>query len=232
MNFLAVKYKNQLVLKGGMLLRLLDSPRITRDLDYSWIRTKKRNLFASELKEALKSLEGLQVVDVKTNSRGVFLEVVEEGSNLRAKVEVNVVNSFHRPPKPMSTSSLSQPYDLKPQVLASMDLAEMFSHKIAAALERDLLRDLYDIMILARLTSFDEETLRERLSKLEIRRGRPRSVTPSEAAKLLQRKIDALTPEAIATELLPVLEGQPLQGLETILKAAVTQIIAQIETLG
>ena len=54
-NHLAEEFKNQLILKGGMLLRLLNSPRATQDLDYVWLRTKKRNVFAEEIKNRLKS---------------------------------------------------------------------------------------------------------------------------------------------------------------------------------
>lgn len=231
MNFLAEKYKNQLVLKGGMLLRLLDSPRSTQDLDYAWIRTRKRNLFAEDLKSALETLEGIRVADVAVNSRGIFLEVLDQNSNLRAKLEISVVDSFHRPPQAMTTAALSHPHALKPQVVATMDLAEFFSHKIAASLERNLVRDLYDLMVLGRLTPFDEGTLRERLSQLEIRRAKPRLVTPQEAAAMLRAKTEALAPETIQTELSSLLLSEPLEGMNLLLKAAVSRIIERIEAL-
>lgn len=231
MNFLAEKYKNQLVLKGGILLRLLDSPRDTQDLDYVWIRTKKRNLFAQELKAFLEGLDGVKVVDVAVNSRGIFIEVMEEASNLRAKLEISVVDSLHRPPKSMTTAVLAHSHSLKPQVVATMDLAEFFSTKIAAALERDLIRDLYDLMILGRLTSFDEATLRERLARLEIRRAKPRSVCPKEAAAMLRARIDALTEDRIKAELASYFDREPLEGMETILKASLSNLIRKIEVL-
>ena len=230
MNFLAEKYKNQLVLKGGMLLRLLDSRRETSDLDYSWIRTKKRNLFGKELKTSLESLSGIKVVNIKSNSKGVFLEVVDQDSGLRVKLEISVVDSFHRSPRPMTTGALSHPHALTPQVVTTMDLSEALSHKIAASLERNLIRDLYDIMILGRLTSFDEETLRDRLSRLEIRRAKPRSVDPKEAAAMLRKKIDSATPEAIREELSSTLD-EPLEGMDLLLKAAASKVIEKIESL-
>ncbi|MBI4374634.1 MAG: nucleotidyl transferase AbiEii/AbiGii toxin family protein [Deltaproteobacteria bacterium] len=231
MNFLAEKYKNRLVLKGGMLLRLLDSPRATQDLDYAWIRTKKRNLFAGELRSALETLEGIQVVDVASNSRGIFLEITDRARASRVKLEINVIKSFHCPPRPMTTAALSHPHNLRPQVIATMDLSEALSHKIAAALERDLTRDLYDLMILGRLTSPDEGTLRERLSQLEVRRAKPRSVTPKEAAVMLGKKIDSLTPKSLQSELASVLEGEPLEGMDRLLKSAVSRIIEKLERL-
>ncbi len=231
MNFLAEKYKNQLVLKGGMLLRLLDSTRATQDLDYAWIRTKKKNIFAEELKLSLESLIGIQVTRVDVNSRGIFLELLEQNSNLRAKLEISVVKALHCSPKPMTTAPLSAPYSLKPHVVATMDLSEAFSNKIAAALERHLARDLYDLMILGRLTSFDEVTLRDRLSRLEIRRAKPKPVTPQEAAVVLQKRIDSLTQETLKVELTAHLSGESLEGMAMIIKSAVAKIVAQLERL-
>ncbi len=230
-DFLAEKYKSQLVLKGGMLLRLLESPRSTRDIDYAWIRTKKRNLFAQDLKSSLEMMEGVEVVNATSNSRGVFLDVLDRPTGLRAKLEISVVKAFHRPPRPMTTAALAHPHALKPQVVTTMDLSEALSHKIAAALERNLARDLYDLMILGRLTSFDEKTLRERFSGLEIRRAKPQAITALEAAARLQKRIDSLSQEALATELSSLLPGEPMEGMAVVIKSAVSQIIRKIEAL-
>ena len=80
MNTLAQTFKNELILKGGMLLRLLNSPRGTQDLDYVWIRTKKRTLFADEIKKTLEQMEGIQVTNVHANSRGIFIRVFDQPS--------------------------------------------------------------------------------------------------------------------------------------------------------
>lgn len=231
MNFLAEKYKNQLVLKGGMLLRLLNSPRETQDLDYVWVRTKKRTLFAEELKTSLEDLDSVEVEDALSNSRGIFIQVKDQNSNEKAKLEINVVELLNKPPQPMTTTVLSQAYALKPQVVATMDLSEALSHKIAAALERDLLRDLYDLMLMEPLTPFDEKTLRQRLARLEIGRSKPKVVSPQEAAAFLKRKLDGLTPKRMKEELGALLPDIPLQGMETIIKASVGRLILRIEIL-
>jgi predicted nucleotidyltransferase component of viral defense system len=230
MNFLADKYKNQLVLKGGMLLRLLNSPRETQDLNYAWIRTKKRNLFAQDLKSSLETLEAVQIGNVLANSRGIFIEVTDANSGEKAKLEINVIESLHCPPKPMTTSALSQPYSLKPQIVTTMDLSEALSNKIAAALERDQIRDLYDLMLMEPLTPFDEKTLRDRLSKLEINRSKPKSVSTKEAAKMLKEKLNSRSGR-VADELSSIIPDQPMQGMEMILKASVFRIIQKMELL-
>ena len=86
-------------------------------------------------------------------------------------------------------------------------------------------------MILGRLTSFDEATLRDRLSRLEIRRAKPKPVTPQEAAVVLQKRIDSLTQETLKVELASHLAGEPLEGMVMIIKSAVSKIIVQLERL-
>lgn len=231
MNHLADKYKNRLILKGGMLLRLLNAPRSTQDLDYSWIRTKKRSLFAKDLQGAVEELEGLRVTAIQANSRGVFLDVQDEATGQRTKIEINVETSTHLPPKPLNTAAISNLYSLKPRIVTTMDLAEAFSHKIAAAMERDLARDLYDLSQFEPLTRFDETTLRDRLSRLEIRRAKARKLTPKEAAHLLKKKIDDWNDEKLQTELSALLPSEYLPGLASIIRASITRLIQRMREM-
>lgn len=231
MNHLAAKYKNRLILKGGMLLRLLKAPRATQDLDYSWIRTKKRGLFAKELQGAVEELEGVRVTAIQANSRGVFLDVQDEVTGQRTKIEINVATATHLPPQPLTTAALSDLYSLKPQIVTSMHLAEAFSHKIATALERDLARDLYDLSQFEPLTRFDEATLRDRLARLEIRRAKARKLTPQEAADLLKKKIAAMNEEKLQGELSALLPPEYLPGLTNIIRASVARLIQHLQEM-
>ena len=226
--YLAEDFKNQLILKGGMLLRLLNSPRLTQDLDYCWIRTKKRSLLAQEIKKSLGAREGIEISDLKINSRGIFIDLLDKGSGQRAKIEVSVVQATHLPPQPMSTAPLTDRYSLQTYVISVMDFAEALSHKIAAALERDLIRDLYDLAQLEPLTPFDPATLKDRLSHLEIRRAKPRVVSCKEAADLLQQKANRLTKAQVVEELSATLPKEKLAGLETVIRASVHRIIQKI----
>ncbi len=225
MGRLAERFKNALVLKGGMLLRLLNSPRATQDIDYCWVRTKKRNVLASEIREAVEQIEGLAVTDSHSNSRGVFLTVKDRNSGAIAKIEVNVVPALHRAPKALSTAPLANRYSVRAQVIATMDLSEALSHKIAATLERDLARDLYDLAQLEPLTSFDVETLQERLGDLEIRRAKKRAVDLNEAADLLARKLEELDAKKIFAELGGLVPPEHLPGLDQVIRNSVLRLI-------
>jgi len=228
MGRLAERFKNQLILKGGMLLRLLNSPRSTQDIEYCWIRTKKRTLLANEIKQELEELEGIRVKDIRSNSRGVFLTVVEDASDAVAKIEVSVISSTHRPPTAVSTSSVTNRYFLKAQVIAAMDLSEAMSHKIAAALERDLVRDLYDLAQLEPMTTFDPGTLNDRLEKLEVGRSKPRSVSLEQAAEFLSKRVKGLDEKTVRAELGSVLPPEQLPGLHLVIRASVLRIIQRM----
>ena len=231
MNALAEKYKNSLILKGGMLLRLLNSPRATQDLDYCWIRTKKRDIFAQEIKATLEQLAGIVVTGIQANSRGIFLDILDQNSGEKTKLEINVEKSTYLPPKPLTNSGLTNLYSLKPQIIATMDLSEAFSHKIAASLERNLVRDLYDLMQFEPLTPFDETTLRARLSNLEINRAKPKKISLKEASKMLQDKISSLTQKKIVDELSAVFPREQIVGLDMLIRASVGRIIQRLESL-
>lgn len=228
---LADVFKNKLILKGGMLLRLLNSPRSTQDIDYCWIRTKKRTLFAQEIQSALEKMRGIQVIDTQANSRGIFLTLREEPSTTLAKIEVSVVAALHRSPQPMSTAPLTNRYALKTQIISVMDLSEAFSHKIAAALERDLIRDLYDLTQLEPLASFDIPTLLDRLSQLEIGRTKPQKINPAKTAILLQQRVNKMTEKKIVQELSETIPENQLPGLERVIRSSVVRIIRQLENL-
>ena len=229
LGYLAEKFKNQLVLKGGMLLRLLNSPRSTQDLDYGWVPTKSREILAEELRESLEKLEGIKIDDIQINSRGIFLTITEIERSLKAKVEISVTESFHLPPKPLSTAPLANLYSLKTQIVATMDLAEAFSQKIAASLERDLLRDLYDVTQMEPLTFFDKATLTDRFSRLQIGRARPISVSFQEASRMLKEKMERITAERVGNELAQTVPMEQLTGLETLIRASVSRVIQRLE---
>lgn len=228
---LADTFKNKLILKGGMLLRLLNSPRGTQDIDYCWIRTKKRGLFAQEIQSTLEKMEGIQMIDTQANSRGIFLTLRDEPSKTIAKIEVTVIAALHRPPQTMSTAPITNRYALKTQIISVMDLSEAFSHKIAAALERDLIRDLYDLVQLEPLTSFDTPTLLDRFQQLEIGRAKPQKINPAKAAELLQERLNEITEKKIVQELSGTVPENQFPGLDLVIRSCVARIIRQVRNL-
>lgn len=229
MNLLADQFKGKLILKGGMLLRLLGSTRETSDLDYAWIRTKKRNQFAEDIRDALEKLGDVKIDKISSHSRGIVLE----GSDLRSKhqfrIEVHVVKKLNLPPETRNTAALADKYSLAGRMIATMALPENFSHKVAAAIERGLARDFFDIMEAEGITDFDIPTLRRRFSRIEINREKSRKISATEGARLLRSRMESLNEEQIRQELAAWLRPERLVGLRDAMRMSVNRVCRQIE---
>lgn len=229
MNFLGKEFRSQLVLKGGMLLRLYNSPRVTKDIDYLWVSKESRKILKDELIKAFHKWGKVKIGEVRLNSRGVFIDVMDLENKQKVLLEISVVSKTFQPTTPMSTAPLSQKYKLAAQVVSTMAISEAYSHKIAATLERNVPRDLYDLSQFEGMGSFDPETLKARLSKLTIDRAKPRSLNFSEAAALLRKKIDNLKQENIEAELYPLLPKEYHAGLLGLIRVSVGRLIQRLE---
>lgn len=228
LNHLAERLKNRLILKGGMLLRLLESPRPTQDLDFVFVSRESKKVLVKEIVAAIEEIEGIRVSRQDLNSRGIFIDVLDASGKNKATLEINVVTATHLPPEPISTARLSSRYSFAGRVVSAMALPEAFAHKIAACLERGVTRDLYDLFLLEPMTGFDEGTLRTRLDRLEIDRSKPRKVSAKEAAELLQKRLDDLREERLRNELYPLLSAESRTGLLTLIRASVSRIIQKL----
>lgn len=230
-NHLAQHMKDRLVLKGGMLLQLYRSPQATQVVDFVLLSKKSKKFLRTVVVNILKSLAGVTITDVRVNSRGIFIDVKD--TQHLALIEISVLPTLHLPAEPMSTAALSERYLMKGSVVFTMAIAEAFAHKIAAALERDVLRDLYDVSQLEAMgTSFDHTTLLARLSRLAINRAKPQSISTVKAAQLLRQRLDAVDQARIETELYPLLPNTYHTGLLPIIRASVGRIVQRLETMA
>ena len=192
LNQLMDKFKNHLVLKGGILLRLYNSPRSTQDIDFILLSKESRKKWGPLFEKALLEIEEIEIEKINLNSRGIFIDVKERGGTQRCLIEISVLSATHLPPEPLSTAPLAQKYSLSPRIISAMSLPEAFSHKIAASLERDATRDLYDLSQMEGMGTFDEPTLSSRLSHLCLNRAKPKHITFQEAAQILKEKMNHL----------------------------------------
>lgn len=224
-HLVAKTYKNQVVLKGGMLLRLMNSPRQTQDVDFVMTRKLSRKAVADELAERLKK-DGVTVDRVRLNSRGAFIDV--RGLGTRAQIEISVVKELNCPSEQMTTAALARNFQIPPQVITVMSRPESYSHKIAAALERRNLRDLYDISLFEADTAFDEKTLKKRLSELSILRAKPVSIAFRDAAKRLKKRIEDVTQKDFERELKGWLPDAHLNNLYALVRASVARLVQRL----
>ena len=229
MNFLGQEFRSQLVLKGGMLLRLYNSSRATKDIDYLWVSKESGKILKDQLIKAFHTWGKVKIGEIRLNSRGVFIDIMDLENKQKVLLEISVVPKTYQPPIPLSTAPLSQKYQLAAQVVSTMAISEAYSHKIAATLERNAPRDLYDLSQFEGMGAFDKETLTARLSKLTIDPAKPQSLNFLEAAALLRKKIDNLKQENIEAELYPLLPEEYHAGLMGLLRASVGRLIQRLE---
>lgn len=226
-HLMSQKYANNAILKGGMQLRLMNSPRHTNDVDYVFPEKTSRKTLLKELK-TLFTKNNITIINESLNSRGLVLSV--EKNKIRAAIEISIVNHLNCAPEQITTDSLANQFYIPAHIVTVMNLKEAFSHKIAASLERNLIRDLYDITIFEPLTTFDSETLKTRLKKLTILRKKPISISFAEAAKLLKKRTEKLTQRDIVEELAGVVPETFLQANgEKIIKSTVFKLCQQLE---
>lgn len=231
MNHLAGKFRNRLILKGGMLLRLYNSPRLTQDVDFVLLSRESKKKLKEGLIEALRKMPEIKIARVEVNSRGIFVDVADKEATQKVLIEVNVEPTTHLPPEPLSTANLSQKYSLSSRVISTMALPEAFSHKLAATLERDTMRDMYDLSRFEAMGSFDLTTLKDRLSRLSVQRAKPRSIHFREAAQKLRKRLELLDQKRIEIELFPILPSEYRPGILGIIKASVGRILQRLAAL-
>lgn len=229
MHLMSEHFKDKIILEGGMLLRLLNSPRVTQDVDYLLVSESSKKVLSGEIKNVLLKLDDVVVKDVRLNSRGIFVGLEGKGSpGVKAFLEINVVSALLRPPTSISTMALAGRYSMTGRVVASMEMSEAFSHKIAAALQRDSIRDLYDMTIFEPLCDLDMAVLRERLSSLSIKREKAKSVSLAEAAEMLRERADGITQEKVERELGAWLPLKSLQGMDMVIRSTILRVAQRL----
>lgn len=208
-DFFAQKFGNSAILKGGMSLRLMHSPRYTNDVDYIFIPFDSKKDAKTLVEEALAQVEGLSF---NTTMNSKALRIIIDYAGQQAQIEINVEKEC--PSIPMSSSLLSTPYGYPARVIRVMEPGVAFAHKIAAWNERELMRDLYDV--------YQYESLFKAEPQMDILRKRlkcARSYKNVVAAKdmlalveKMRKYAEGLTENSFE-ELVPLLDSAELAGL-------------------
>ena len=221
-NLFASEFQDKLVLRGGMVLRLLESPRMTADVDVLFVPYKSKKEVVDKTVAVLKSIDGVSL-DYSLNSK--CLRCIVEQGDLVVQVEVKVAKDCKT--EILSTAPLSKLYNQIPRVINVMAFDVAMSHKLAAWYERRLVRDLYDIYLYLTMGVMpDEEILASRLKKVSFARGVKKTI---EAEKIslemfydfLKQEISLLTEGQVAGELEATLPENDLLKLDMKIKRAI-----------
>jgi predicted nucleotidyltransferase component of viral defense system len=228
-NLLGESFPQSAILKGGMTLRLLDSPRYTNDLDYTFIPYKSKKEILESILKVLDSIDSLTYT-YSLNSKCLRIKV--EYNSLLTQIEVSVAKEC--PSISLSTASMAATTGQLSRVIRVMDYSVSMSHKLAAWNERNLVRDLYDLhfyyVFLNTLPNLD--TLEKRLKNVAStkRNKNPKVMSINELLQKLRSTLQELNAEDIH-ELADYLPAEDLPGLEMRLKANLLRLSDKIELI-
>jgi len=221
----AQRFDKRAVLRGGMVLRILGSPRYTNDLHYVFVPYRSKNDIVEDILDCLGQIEGAALThSLHLKCLRVVIATAEATVQVEAKVAREIAVA------PVTTRLFSTPFGLPGRLINVVDLSVALAEKMAAWNDRRLIRDLYDIWFYLRMNVRpDLKVLHARLIKpqysklLKIEKHFPGD-TPSEFFDFLRGKCAALTDEHIAEELSSYLPPDELDGLSLMFRVAFAKL--------
>jgi len=219
-------FRNHAILKGGMVLRLLNCPRFTNDLDYLFIPYKSKKEIRPMLEKAMGEI-GESSFDLTMDSKCV--RIIFSYRSMRVQLEATVTEQCES--EALSNTHLGSRYHLNPLLINVQKRDIALSHKIAAWNERNLYRDLFDIYFFVSVLGVDPHipTLKLRLKR--VFRGRANKAVEMTlfdlCASLLAAK-DRVSLDSLTKELKGVLPANELVGLDLKIRVAIEQLTHRI----
>jgi predicted nucleotidyltransferase component of viral defense system len=225
MDLFARKFDKRAILRGGMVLRILGSPRLTNDLDYVFVPYKSKKDIIPGILDCLKSIEGA-TVDHTINSKCLRIVVATDQATIQIelKVAMQVMTST------TSTKLFSPQFNLPPRIIHVVDYSVAMADKMAAWNERRLIRDVYDIWFFIQMNvSPDIPTLESRLkspcySRLVSHVDYFTGETPHEFYDFLRAKVALLSDKEIAEALSDYLPLEETVGLAMMFRSALARL--------
>jgi predicted nucleotidyltransferase component of viral defense system len=229
MHRFAEVFADHAILKGGMAMRLFDSPRSTTDIDYVFVPYASKTDVRAQIESVLREIDDAEV-KVALHSKMLRAELRVDGASIQ--VEVNVAMNCNG--IAMSTAGFARQLGQPPRVVRIMSPDWALAHKLAAWSERRLVRDLYDCYFFAARLQQEPagEVLDDRLAHVESRiptQSRRKTMTRAELAGELREVTSSLSQERVAAELGGVLPAEELAGLALRIRAAVVKIAEWLE---
>ena len=209
----AEEFGEHAVLKGGLVLRLFDSERLTNDIDFVFVPyTSKRDVLA-EIRPVLAELADA-IVEVTAHSTMVRASVTLDDATI--DVEVSIATACRS--TAIASAALANANGQPSQVVRIMEPSVALAHKLAAWNERRLVRDLYDVyFFVARMNvAADGDVLDQRLAEIRSRLPalrKKKRMTRHEFAIALRSELDGLDDGRVGAELAGLLRPSELAGL-------------------
>lgn len=222
-------FEDKAIMKGGMVLRLLDCPRYTNDIDYVFAPFGTKKAVVKRITKVLNELEAAEI-EVTLHSKMMRADVRID--DVTIQVEANVAMECNAIPMP--TASLARPLGQPSQIIRIMSLDSALAHKLAAWNERRLSRDLYDAYFLQAHAgaTIDFAVLDTRLAKTESRLPKLKSkrrMSRADFASQLREATQDLTDKDLEEELSGLLDATERTGLGVRIRIAAERLAIAIE---
>jgi hypothetical protein len=223
-NLFADAFPGQAILKGGMELRLLQCPRHTNDLDYIFIPYTSKIDIGREVLAVLDKEQGLSV---EHSMHSTCMRIIVTAGTTRVQIELNVARECKS--QAISTSDVARLYHIQGRIIRVMSLDVALAHKHAAWLERDLMRDLYDVYYMRELLGISPDlgTIMVRLAKIRYQKAGnkgQKSMSLQEFSKCLRERALQLHADTVLNELADLLDESELPGLDLKIRKAMIGI--------
>ena len=221
-------FQDHAVLKGGMALRLLESPRMTNDLDYTFIPYSSKKEIMPKLKRTIEEIPGIRT-EISLHSNALRINIYF--GDIAVQVEANVAKECKA--QPISTRDYAQRVNEQGKIIRIMSFDTALAHKLAAWNERRLVRDIYDVYFLYKMVKVmpDMDTLQKRLGKIQSRIPKFRTVKKMSLSIFLdnlRKYIELLDEKIIIEQLSPLMNKDDLSGLELKIRTAVNELIEKL----
>ncbi len=225
LDLFAQKFDKKAILHGGMVLRVLGSPRLTNDLDYIFVPYKSKKDIIEEIITCLKSIAGAGIsYSINSKCLRVVLTVNMTTIQIEAKVAMDAQTTT------TSTRLFSSQFNLPPRIIHVVDTNVALANKMAAWNERRLIRDIYDTWFLLQMKAIpDKTTLTKRLSRpvysaLVDKKDYFPGQTCAEFYDFIRAKVAILPDEQIRNELADYLPPEETAGLSLLFRAALAKL--------
>jgi len=225
LDMFAEKFNKHAILRGGMVLRVLGSPRLTNDLDYVFVPYKSKKDIVAQIINCLESIDGAELShSLNSKCFRVLLTVDNTTIQIEAKVAKDVETSS------LSTALFSPQFNLPKRIIHVLDYSIALSHKMAAWNERRLIRDIYDIWFFLQMNiSPDAETLENRLrNPIYSRLIKPEDYfngkTCHEFYDFIRKNVALLSAIDIEREMADYLKPEEMAGLSMLFRSALVSL--------
>ncbi|RBP51327.1 nucleotidyl transferase AbiEii/AbiGii toxin family protein [Arenicella xantha] len=150
-------------LKGGTAINLFvrDLPRLSVDIDLTYIEKGNRDESLSKIKQAMQSIQsdlhkrGFAVSE--SQKKGVLTRILVSNKQTQIKIETTPVmrETVHLPSMQTVTPSVEEQFGFAE--INMLDFNDLYAGKLCAALDRQHPRDLYDVKLLLENEGISEE---------------------------------------------------------------------------